>query len=415
VIFLLSFGVRFVLLIHYRHDIVFVGEAPRIAYALISKGQYADPYLIPTGPTAHTTPFFPVLLAGIYKIFGTGFAGQFARCLVIISGYSLFYAFYPTFASAFEFPRAVGLFTGLVAALVPVKRSFEVFRGWDEPWAAMMLALVLFVTLKRSNSPRRELRGAIWLGLCWGATLYFSFSLFSAMVGVLFVDAWSNRTLRVLRDVAITLVASMVVISPWLLRNHRQLHAWLMRSNFGLELRMSNMEHVLPSAELNTSPSVDLHPSSNLQEAMLVREMGEVNYGRRELHLAVTWIRGHPWRFTWLSVERFFYFWFGPPQHLFEMTVTTVYTLLGFAGLGFVRKRVGEIQFRLWCTALIIYPLLYYFFQWVQRYRVPIDWMIWLSAGLFVSVMVDKFAPGTGRGDRSENHGSGSPTVAAAL
>jgi len=393
-IFLVSFAIRFMLLIHYRHDIVNVGEAPRIAFALISKGQYADPYAIPTGPTAHTTPFFPMLLAGIYKVFGTGFRGQFVRCLIVILGYSLFYALYPTFASAFGFPRQVGLFTGFIVALLPVKRSFEVFRGWDEPWAAMMLALVLLLTLKHSNSPRRNLGSAIWLGVCWGATLYFSFSTFSAMVGMLFVDLWNNRSFRVLRDVGITFIAAVAVISPWVLRNHRQLHGWVMRSNFALELRISNNDHVYPSAELNTTmPGVeDLHPSSNLPEAMLVREMGEINYGHREMHIALAWISSHPREFAWLSIQRFFYFWLGPPQHLFEITVTSIYTLLGLAGLGFIRKQLGSLQFRMWCTVLIIYPSLYYFFQAVPRYRVPIDWMIWLSAGLFVCVVVDRFA-----------------------
>ena len=104
VIFSLSFGIRFTLLMNYRDDITTVGEGPRIAYALITKGEFADPYVIPTGPTAHTTPFFPFLLAAIYKIFGFTFAGQFVRCLVIISGYSLLYALYPTWHQLLGFP-----------------------------------------------------------------------------------------------------------------------------------------------------------------------------------------------------------------------------------------------------------------------------------------------------------------------
>jgi hypothetical protein len=392
-IFALSFAIRFSLLMHYRDDILTVGEEPRIAYALISKGEFADPYAIPTGPTAHSTPFFPLLLAGIYKILGTGFAGQFARGLLIVTGYSLLFALYPTFASAFGFPYTAGLGAGFIAALLPLRRSSEVFRGWEEPWAAMALAFILFMTLKRESSPRRDPLSALWLGVYWGVALYISFSLFAILAAWLLVDVLSNRTLRALRDACIILLTTLVVISPWTLRNHKQLHAWIpMRSNLGLELRLSNRDNVHASNELDSDdPSFELHPSQNVSEAMLLKEMGEANYNRQALHLALTWISGHPAQFVWLSVQRFAYFWFGPLNHKFELTVITCYTLLGFAGLGFIRTHVGEIQSRLWCTVFLCYPVLYYLVEFFARYRVPIDWMIWLSAGLFVSVMLEKF------------------------
>jgi hypothetical protein len=394
-IFALSFAIRFSLLIHYRDDILAVGEEPRIAYALISKGEFADPYAIPTGPTAHSTPFFPVLLAGIYKVWGTGFAGQFARCLLIITGYSLLFALYPAFASAFGFPYTAGLAAGFIGALVPLRRSSEVFRGWEEPWAAMALGFLLLMTLKRERSPRRNPLNALWLGLFWGLALYVSFSLFAILAGWLVVDLLRNRTLPALRDGCIILVATIIVLSPWTIRNHRQLHAWIpMRSNLGLELRLSNRDNVHATNELDgDDPSFELHPSQNVNEALLLKEMGEANYNRQALHLAITWISVHPAQFAWLSMQRFVYFWFGPVNHKFEFAVTTCYTLLGFAGLGFVRSQVGEIQFRLWCIVLVCYPLLYYLVEFFARYRVPIDWMIWLSAGLFVSVVIERFYP----------------------
>lgn len=395
VIFLLSFVIRFSILMHFRDNIVYVGEEPRIAYALISKGQFADPYVVPTGPTAHSTPFFPFVLAGIYEVLGTGFAGQFARCLVVVSSYSLLYALYPVFASALGFPFEAGLGAGLLSALLPVRRSFEVFRGWEEPWAAMALAFLLFLTLKRYQSPRRESTGALWVGVCWGAALYISFSLASILAGLLFVDLLSHRTLRVLGDACITGIAVLAVISPWVMRNHTQLHGWvLMRDNLGLELRYGNHDHAHPSAELNGADPLSRqsfgHPGQDIPEAMRIRDMGEVNYNRQALHLAVSWAASHPREFFWLSVERGLFFWLGPLNHAYETTVISTYTLLGLAGLGFIRKRVGSIQFQLWCTTFFFYPLMYYCVPFAHRYRVQIDWMIWLSAGLFVSVMLER-------------------------
>lgn len=102
------------------------------------------------------------------------------------------------------------------------------------------------------------------------------------------------------------------------------------------------------------------------------------------------WIGAHPANFSRLSLEHFFYFWFGPFEHPFELVGTSFYTMLGLAGLGLIRKRVGKTQVWLWCTVFATYPLVYYFVQYINRYRVPIDWMVWLSAGLAITAMVEK-------------------------
>jgi hypothetical protein len=362
---------------------------------LVTKGQFADPYAVPTGPTAHTTPFFPVLLAGVYEVFGTGYRGNFVRCLLVISSYSLLYALYPTFASAFGFPIQAGLFAGFLSALLPTKRSAEVFRGWEEPYSALALAFLLYLTLQRTLSSRREVKSAILVGACWGAALYISFTLFAVFVGLALLDLARHRSLRVLRDVCVTSLALVAMISPWLLRNRVELQGWtLMRDNLGLELRYSNHDGAGPSSTLlNADPvSWDMHPSNSMREAQVVKDLGELNYNRRELHLALAWMSGHPGAFVRLSLKRFLYFWLGPPEHPFELVVTSCYTLLGFGGLAFVRKKVGPVQFRLWCAVLVFYPLLYYFVQYINRYRVPIDWMIWLSAGLLVSSVLERRA-----------------------
>jgi hypothetical protein len=413
-IFLLGFVIRFALLVHHREDIDTVGEEPKIAYALISKGQFADPYVIPTGPTAHSTPFFPVLLVGIYKAFGTGFAGQFARGLLVVSGYSLLFALYPTFATAFGFPFEAGLLGGFVSALLPVRRSAEVFRGWEETWSAMALAFLLFLMLKRYKSQRHDPLTAVWFGFCWGAALYINFTLAIVLVALLFVEFCTNRTLPVLRDAAITGVMVFVVISPWMLRNHKQLHAWtLMRDNLGLELRFGNHEGVWSSAELinsHTTSTTSVDPGHNIAEAIQVRELGEIAYNRRCLNLALTWISGHPRQFAWLTVQRFVLFWLGPLNHLYEGLVVSLYSLMGFAGLFLMRKRVGEVQFRMWCTVFAVYPLICYLVPFAHRYRVPIDWMIWLLAGLFVCVVFER----SGIRGQAEHDGESRPALKVA-
>jgi hypothetical protein len=397
-IFLLSASVRTAILIHFRGDILNVGEEPKIAYALMAKGEFADPYAVPTGPTAHSTPFFPVLLFGVYETLGTGLAGQFGRCAFVILGYSLLFGLYPTLASAFGFPFESGLFAGFFSALLPVRRSYEVFRGWEESYAAIAFAFILLFTFRRYQSGDRSPKTALLLGLCWGASMYIGFSLFSILCGILLVDVLIHRNFRVLADAAIIMVATFAVMSPWLLRNHQVLHGWsLMRDNFGMELLQANHDNTRPSAEeLYIYPGAVVayeHPGKSKTEATLLGEIGEISYNRRCTRLAVNWIERHPQQFAWLSAEHFAYFWLGPLPHFFETAITSAYTLLGLAGLAFIPKRVGKIQFQLWCTVLFFYPLMYYFMVHTTRYRVQIDWMIWLSAGLCIQVMLERLYP----------------------
>jgi len=393
-IFTLAFLVRFAILLNVpRPNLRQAGEAGRIAQSLIFRGQFADPYVIPTGPTAHTGPFFPMLLAGVFKLFGTGDRGYFARCILNIGAYSLLYAFFPALGRAFAFPPSAGLMAGFASALLPTKASAEVFRGWEEPYAALILALALLWTLRRWESPRRNAAGAIWLGIIWGAALYVSFSLCSVLIGLAIVDLWRHRFPRAVRDTGVILVVAFAVTVPWLLRNHQQLHGWtLMRDNLGLELQYSNHDHAAASSTLLNADaaSLEMHPNNSAREAMIVRELGEIEYNRREMRLAREWIAAHPGDFSRLSTLRFLYFWLGPVEHPFELAITSAYTLVGLWGLVLLGKKVGRNQFVIWCTALICYPPLYYFVQYISRYRVPIDWLIWLSAGLAVSALVER-------------------------
>ena len=54
-------------------------EDRAIATALVERGQFADPYMIPTGPTAHLAPIVPGVVALFWCIFGMGLAGGYAH------------------------------------------------------------------------------------------------------------------------------------------------------------------------------------------------------------------------------------------------------------------------------------------------------------------------------------------------
>ncbi|HVN21090.1 MAG TPA: hypothetical protein VMU05_20050 [Dongiaceae bacterium] len=393
-IFFVSFGMRFAILMKIpQAQLGSGGEASHIAETLIAKRQYADPFAVPTGPTAHLTPFYPVLLSGMKIIFGSGSTGGLAQSLFVIAAYSLLYALYPRFASGFGFPVSAGILAGLLSALLPVKRATEVFRGWEEPYAAITLAFLLGFTLRCWQKRDERYRTALLLGASWGLALYVSATLASILIGLLAVDIAYRRSWRGCRNALLVILGAAVVIAPWIIRNRVALGGWtFMRTGLGQNLRCSNHDGVYASIELINAHSdlKQMYALNSAAESRNIRSMGELAYDRHQRELAFEWIRWHPGRFALLSAQRCLYFWGGPQEHSFELLVTSAYTILGLCGLALMRRRVGALVFRMWCTTLATYPVVYYFVQYAPRYRVAIDWMIWLSAGLAVAVVLEQ-------------------------
>jgi hypothetical protein len=100
VIFLLAAAVRLTLVFGFHHYEIGRPEPIRIAISLASKGAFADPYAIPTGPTAHTPPLYPALIAPLYAFWGDACPADFARFALNALAASAEYALLPLVASA---------------------------------------------------------------------------------------------------------------------------------------------------------------------------------------------------------------------------------------------------------------------------------------------------------------------------
>ena len=79
VIFALAFALRLTLAILFpTFGVAAPSEMERVARSWAMTGQLANPYLVPTGPTAHLAPLYPMLTGSILWMFGTGEGGGFA-------------------------------------------------------------------------------------------------------------------------------------------------------------------------------------------------------------------------------------------------------------------------------------------------------------------------------------------------
>jgi hypothetical protein len=72
-------------------------EMVRVAMTMASQGEYADPYMEPTGPTA-VAPGYTLILAGIYSMLGPGLAAEICKAVLSIGVVSAQYALLPWLA-----------------------------------------------------------------------------------------------------------------------------------------------------------------------------------------------------------------------------------------------------------------------------------------------------------------------------
>ncbi|HTM12761.1 MAG TPA: hypothetical protein VL127_07605 [Bryobacteraceae bacterium] len=367
-----------------------LSEMENIARSLAVHGIFADPYLLPTGPTAHTAPGYPLVLGLIFLLFGVGAAGETVSRMASAIVASIQYALLPRVSTALGLPRFTGAVAGLLAALAPYKGYVEGSRdSVDQPYVALALVLLFLYTWKAWSSPVEAI-SPLARGLWWGLA-----SLFSPILGFVFAAVIGYEFFALRRHAGLVpLVAAFAAIqAPWAIRNWMEFHAFVpTRSNFGLELRVSNRPESFALMEDNVSHGVmrRFHPGLNEEEARKVAAEGEMAYTRSAMADARAEIRRDPARFLRLTGERFWRFWLAPSRRFKTTAASTAITLLGLLGLCLLPANSGT---RLTWLILLTYPLVYYFIQVDARYTYPLGWIFLTPAVYAVMLAAQRLAP----------------------
>jgi hypothetical protein len=376
-----------------------------IARSIALHGTFADPYILPTGPTAHTAPGYPILLGLIFLLFGAGAAGETVSRIASAIAASMQYALLPRVSRALGMPRFTGAIAGLLAALAPYKGYVEGSRdSVDQPYVALAL-VVLFLYTSKAWSAQTSVASAgatgaaqpspaeavspLARGLAWGLA-----SLFSPILGFVFAAVIGYEFFAMRRHAGLMpmLAAFAAIQAPWAIRNWMEFHAFVpTRSNFGLELRVSNRPESYALMEDNVSHGVmsRFHPGLNGNEARKVAAEGEIAYTRSEMAAARAEIRRDPARFLRLTGERLWRFWLAPSRRFKTTAASTAITLLGLLGLCLLPASPGT---RLIWLILLTYPLVYYFIQVDARYTYPLGWIFLTPAVHVVMRAAQKFA-----------------------
>lgn len=369
----------------------FQQETGNIAYSLVQNKGFGSVFRMDTGPTAWLTPAYPLLVAGIFKIFGSFTTRAFFAAVFLNILFSSA-ACVPVF---FTGKRIGGLAVASLAAwlwaLFPSAIMMPFEWIWDTSLSALLAATILWATLAVAESDR-VLNWCAY-GLLWGAGLMTNPALGTllpfllgwlacrdslARPGRIAYRAVDERRQRWKR-VALAVGVAILCCVPWTIRNYTAFHRFIpLRSNLPFELWLGNNdifdEHARNGRKVIT----------RTEETRRYAQLGETAYMQEKWQLALSFLASHPGLELRLAGRKFAAFWTGvesPFRTLREtdsnlvrgILLCSLLTAIGvFVGVLVLWRRRSAITFPLAIFPLI-FPCLYYVTHADLRYRHPID------------------------------------------
>lgn len=252
-------------------------ELPAVAVSLAERGSFADPYVLPTGPTAHLPPIPPAIPALAYKVFGLTLTGGYVSWLVSMAISASLWGLLPWLAGSMGLGGGVGVIAGVVGALIPR------WPGHGEGLTALALGLLMVAFVRRWMSGRRSRLGSLVLGVASGIAFHIQPALLPVVWGWLAFELWWSPSRGKWLHAALVTLGIVLACLPWGWRNYQTFDAvFFIRSNFGLELRMGNHDGATAAMDGMDRQQEHIHPRIHEAEAQKVQAMGEVGTcGRR--------------------------------------------------------------------------------------------------------------------------------------
>jgi hypothetical protein len=372
-------------------------EIGRVAASVAAGKGFSSPLPEPTGPTTIVGPVYPLILALVFKLFGVYSTGSAIVIRVLQSIFSAVTCVFLYLCGRDTVGKETGKVAALAWAVFPLNIFFTVNKVWETSLTSL-LAVILFwclLMVRKSISMRRwALVGAL-LGVV--ALTSASLVMFAVPFGI-----WAllKHRLRVLPALAVGVLACLAVVSPWLLRNHREFGKLMLRSNFPLEFRIGN----------NTSSFGQkieaLHPSNTPSVNRHWQEVGEVRFMAEEQAENAKFISAQPGRFAFSTFNRLINYWTGAwirvipgyPNNWPVITATSFLTLAGVFGLWqMAASRLSVLW--LYAGCLNMYPITYYFTTTQPRFYHAVTPLLILCAsfGLTCSVRLRPLRTGFSR------------------
>jgi len=382
----------------YLDHFQFGWEMGRIARSLATGHGYANPFNGISGPTAWAPPLYPLLLAGVFKIFGIYTLKSAWVILAVNSVFSaaiapaVYEIAWRMFGRTAEGMK-IALWSGWLWALYPAAMQYAVRWVWEMSLTTFLFTWVIVLALRIRGigeaDPAHSQTTGRWVafGLLWGLIGLCNSSMLTFFpvcgIWVLWGIPRAPRELASgLRNAILSTIVCVAVISPWTIRNWYVFHAFVpMRTNFGAELYNATLpaNNALPwGAAL---PLAEADPIFRRYE-----RMGELAFSKSQGERAKANIRADRKLYVDFTLRRIYFFWVGVPHTdtsvFVESTRTLDFDFLSFSGLfGLalaLRRHIPGAWLFFWAFAII--PLIYYFVTIQARFRHPIEPLICILA-----------------------------------
>lgn len=348
-------------------------------------------------PTAHWSYLYTGYLILVYALFGP--SPLIARLIqAVIAG--LLQPFLAYSLGREVFNPFVGLFS---AGMTAVYTYFIYYAAtlMTEPFyiIAILAGLWFAVRLAReSQAGIVRARTALALGVALGGTVLLR-QLFLLIVPFVFLWVWWAGMRKGVGRLALAGVVIALMILPFTLFNYMRFHRFvLLNTNAGYAFYWGNHPiygaHFVPilTPEMGTYQELIPEELLSLDEAALDQEL---------LRRGVQFVLDDPERYLLLSLSRiplYFMFWPSPDSELLSniARVSSFGLLWPFmlAGmvLAFIRRaRPLVIQpFFLLYLFVLIYSLIHILTWTLVRYRLPVDAVLLIFAGLALSALVER-------------------------
>lgn len=384
-IYLVAFAVRVALIVVTKSYVALEHAEPAVtAFSVLDNGTYANPYCADSGPTAHVSPVYVWMLVGIFAAFGRGVEALLAQELLATACACCVYMLLPYLSETLGLGRVPGVVAGLLGALIPFNFWAETKGTFEQPVIAALLIFVLVLLGRAVQLEKLTLRTLLpslfFAGLlCLAAPTMIA----PSAVAILLLSLRLPDRAAAFRMISLHGLAIASFLLPWGYRNHQELGKWIFtRSNFGLELLLSNNDRATADYNTNLETSIlrDMHPMRS-PECRNVVLMGEAAYHDQAMKKALAWIQSHPQRFLTLTAQRAFLVWVPIMARPAQTLMGLLLVLAGIAGYWQLRRTKPQ-QVLLVALIALAYQAPYMLVHTTARYSYPIQFLFWLGAGI---------------------------------
>lgn len=363
-------------------------EAGRIARSLVTGHGYGNPFtaswLPYTGPTAWLPPAYPLLIAGVFKLFGV-YTNASAWVLLFINCLLSAFTVMAVWEIAFHcISRTNAVWSGWIWALAPQAMQYAVRWIWEMTLTTFLFTWVVVLALRLRSlnasacTPQSPPKNptALWLlfGLLWAliALSNSTLLLFLPICGLwILIGTWTQP--NSLRNAILATIVFLACLTPWEVRNVQVFHRFIpLRGNLGAEAYLGN------GPGSNGFLMTYDHPNMTIDQFHLYAAMGEVRYVAMRGALANAYIHAYPAHFVADVLKRVYFFWVSVPSDVpwsIEFPRVLSYSFISLAGLlGLalaVYRRVPAAGLIAW--AFLLLPISYYLVTAHARFRHPLE------------------------------------------